>query len=97
MSEKIWIAVQPICRACRPALSKPPWTPRCIPTRGASGGQLSRRLGSRRTLVRARVRRVGEESGPEPSGSDLLTIALLVFFVSLILIVGALLLLPAIL
>jgi hypothetical protein len=40
---------------------------------------------------------VGEESGPEPSGSDLLTIALLVFFVSLILIVGALLLLPAIL
>lgn len=34
---------------------------------------------------------------PEPSGVDLLTVALGVFFVALILIVGALLLLPQIL
>jgi hypothetical protein len=67
-----------------------------MPTRGASGGQISRRRGSRRTLGRATVRRVGNEPVPEPSGSDLLTIALLVFFVSLILLVAALLLLPAI-
>ncbi|MGH2429662.1 MAG: hypothetical protein ACRDGV_12440 [Candidatus Limnocylindria bacterium] len=34
------------------------------------------------------------ERAPEPGGSDLLTIALLVFFVSLILVVAALLVLP---
>lgn len=40
---------------------------------------------------------MGKEPVPEPSGADLLTIALLVFFVSLILIVAALLFLPTIL
>jgi hypothetical protein len=68
-----------------------------MPTRGASVGQVSRRRPSRRGLPRATVRGVGKEPVPEPSGADLLTIALLVFFVSLIVIVAALLFLPTIL
>jgi hypothetical protein len=54
--------------------------------RGASGGQTTRRRGSRSVSVRAM----------DPRPSDLLTVGLLVFFVALLLIVAALLLLPAI-
>ncbi len=71
--------------------------------RGASGGQLSRRRAWRATV------RAMESKGPEPDvhsvanlqpdvephpGMDTLTISLLVFFVSLILIVVSLLVLP---
>ena len=82
LSEKICSAVAPIVRARRPAFSSPVLTPRWIPTRGASGGQLSRRRGCRATV-----------RGMD-SRADLLTIALLVFFVSMIVIVAALLFLP---
>lgn len=84
-----------------------------MPTRGASGGQLSRRRGSRATVQGMESERDDEPPRPdepldepldEPPptdgetqvGTDLLTIALLVFFVSLVLIVAALLLLPVI-
>lgn len=60
-----------------------------MPTRGAPCGHVSRRRASRRATVRAME--------PEPRSVDLLTVALLVFFVALILIVGALLVLPQIL
>lgn len=59
-----------------------------MPTRGAPSGHVSRRRGSWRATVR------GME--PEPRSVDLLTVALLVFFVALILIVAALLILPQI-
>ncbi|MEP6470071.1 MAG: hypothetical protein ABJC24_09900 [Chloroflexota bacterium] len=57
-------------------------------------GQLRRRLGSGRASVRAMV-----APDPETPGraADLLTIGLLVFFVSLLVVVAALLMLPAIL
>ena len=58
--------------------------------RGASAGQTMRRRGSGRATVPAMA-------VPDPSSTDLLTIALLVFFLSLIAIVAALLLLPSIL
>jgi hypothetical protein len=60
-----------------------------MPTRGAPSGQVSRRRGSRRATVPA--------MDPEPRSVDLLTVALLVFFLALILIVAALLVLPQIL
>lgn len=85
LSEKICSAVAPIVRARRPAFRRPPVTPRWIPTRGASGGQLNLRRGWR--AGRATVRDM-------ESRGDLLTIALLVFFLSMILIVAALLVLP---
>lgn len=59
-----------------------------MPTRGAPSGHVSLRLGSRRATVPA--------MDPEPRGVDLLTVALLFFFVALILIVAALLVLPQI-
>ena len=60
-----------------------------MPTRGAPAGHVRRRRGSGRATVRAME--------PEPRGVDLLTVGLLVFFVALILIVAALLVLPQIL
>ena len=76
-------------RARRAAFSNPLPTPRWMPTRGEPSGQLSRRRGSRRA-------RVPGMDG-EPRTGDLLTVALLVFFVSLVGIVAALLLLPQVL
>jgi hypothetical protein len=58
-----------------------------MPTRGASAGQLNRRRGSGRVRVRAMDR-------PELGGADLISVALLVFFASLVATVGALLALP---
>ena len=66
--------------------------PRWMPTRGAPSGQLRRRLGS----ARASVRPMATDPDPIQRGSDLLTIGLLVFFVSLLVVVAALLTLPAI-
>ena len=60
-----------------------------MPTRGAPSGHVSRRRGSGRATVRAME--------PERRSIDLLTVALLIFFVALILIVAALLVLPQIL
>jgi len=57
-----------------------------MPTRGAPSGQVSRRRGSWRVTVRAME--------PESRGFDLLSVALLVFFVALIVIVAGLLVLP---
>lgn len=57
---------------------------------GASAGQTRRRRGSGRATVRAMATE-------DPSGVDLLTVGLLVFFLSLIVIVAALLVLPSIL
>jgi hypothetical protein len=72
-----------------------------MPTRGASGGQLKRRRGSGRATVRPMTTdpSVDPTSDPsEPSSTfDLLTIGLLVFFLSLLGIVAALLALPMIL
>jgi hypothetical protein len=67
-------------------------TPRWIPTRGAPSGQLRRRRGSRR----ASVRPMAAESPPPGQRADLLTIGLLVFFVGLLVVVAALLVLPLI-
>ena len=89
LSLKIWSAVAPICRARRAAGISPLATPRWMPTRGAPSGHVSRRRGSRRATVRAMDR--------EPRSLDLLTVALLVFFVALIVTVAALLVLPQIL
>jgi hypothetical protein len=64
-----------------------------MPTRGASAGQLSRRRGWRSATVRGMSQEApdpNQETDEDVRGSDLLTIALLVFFVSLILIVAAL-------
>jgi hypothetical protein len=58
-----------------------------MPTGGASGGHVRRLRG----WVRGTF---GRMDAPEASGPDLLTIALLVFFVALILTVAALLILP---
>jgi hypothetical protein len=58
-----------------------------MPTRGASGGHVKRLRGSGRGTF-------GRMDAPEASGPDILSIALLVFFVSLILTVAALLILP---
>ena len=91
LSLKIWSARAPICLDRRAARSSPFPTPRWSPTAGASAGHVSRRRGS----GRARVRAMTEES-PD-AGTDLLSVGLLVFFVSLIAIVAALLILPAIL
>jgi hypothetical protein len=66
-----------------------------MPTTGASSGQVRRRRGSERATVRAMKEPV-DQPPDEPSGNaDLLTIGLVVFFLALILIVGALLLAPA--
>jgi hypothetical protein len=62
-----------------------------MPTRGAPAGQVRRRRGSGRATVRAM-----DPSPQEPRGADLLTVALLVFFLALIGIVAALLILPQI-
>src|SRR5512134_3287804 len=109
LSLKIWRAVAPICRARRAAFRKPPATPRWMPTRGASAGQLSRRRGSARATVRAMVddevsarAEPPETLEPEPElrpgeGADLVSIALLVFFVALLLTAVGLLALPLIL
>ena len=90
LSLKICSALQPIWRARRAAYIRPLPTPRCIPTGGASLGQTIRLRGS----GRARVRAMAAE---DPSRTDLLTVGLLVFFLSLIVIVAALLVLPSIL
>src|SRR2546423_12778193 len=90
LSLKIWSAVAPIWRARRAARTRPFATPRWIPTLGASDGQVSRRRGSSAT-----VRAMAPPEEPH-AGLDLLTIALLVFFLSLIVIVAALLFLPAV-
>ncbi|MDQ2673260.1 MAG: hypothetical protein M3Y40_01255, partial [Chloroflexota bacterium] len=71
------------------------------PTRGASAGQVRRRRGSRRgrATVEVMERPLDEPSADEPAQADeldLTAIGLAVFFVSLILVVGALLILPAI-
>src|ERR1700674_297518 len=89
LSLKIWRAVAPICRARRAARSRPPATPRWIPTRGAPAGQLSRRRVSRRARV--------PDMEPEPRAVDLLTVGLLVFSLALIGIAAALLVLPQVL
>src|SRR5918992_731796 len=89
LSLKIWRARAPTWRERRAARSRPNRTPRCRPTRGASGGQVRRRRGRRRARVRAM------ETPRSPDGSvDLLTVGLLVFFASLIAIVAGLLILP---
>ena len=90
LSLKIWRARAPIWRDRRAAFRRPPPTPRWMPTAGASSGQVRRRRGSGRATVRAM-----ESPGDQPeSDTDLLTIGLVVFFVALILTVGALLLVP---
>jgi hypothetical protein len=61
-----------------------------MPTAGASSGQVRRRRGSGRATVRAMV-----ESN-EQDDSDLQTLALYAYFVGLIVLVAALLVLPAI-
>jgi hypothetical protein len=68
-----------------------------MPTRGASAGQLSRRRGSRRATVPGMEPSppTADEREPGPETPDLVSIALAVFFVSVILVVGALLLVPA--
>src|SRR5688500_16186008 len=90
LSLKIWSARAPIRRDRRAARISPRRTPRCRPTAGASAGQVKRRRGS----GRARVRAMADE--PREPSTDLMGIGLLVFFVALIAIVGALLILPAI-
>ncbi len=60
-----------------------------MPTRGAPYGHVSRRRGSWRATVPV--------MDPEPRSLDLLTAALFVFFVALILVVAALLVLPQVL
>ena len=87
LSEKIWSARAPICLARRAARTSPLSTPRCIPTAGASAGQVSRRRGSLRATVRAM----------DEGNADLLTVGLVVFFVALIVTVAALLIAPALL
>ena len=96
---KIWRARPPICRDRRAARSRPNLTPRCIPTAGASSGHVSRRRGSGRATVRAMVDAHDQPPGDEDAseGSDLLTLALFAYFVALIVLVAALLVLPAIL
>ncbi len=64
--------------------------PRCSPTGGEPAGQVRRRRGS----GRARVRAMADE--PNEPRTDPLSVGLLVFFVALIGIVAALLILPAI-
>src|SRR5688500_7033905 len=91
LSLKIWSARAPIWRDRRAARSSPRRTPRCMPTTGASSGQVRRRRGSARATVRA----MKEPVDQPPEGADLLTIGLVVFFLALILIVAALLLVPA--
>src|SRR5688500_5061424 len=93
LSLKICSAVAPICRARRMAGIRRRATPRWMPTRGAPSGQLRRRRGS----ARASVRPMAPEPDQPQRGADLLTIGLLVFFVSLLVVVAALLTLPAIL
>ena len=93
LSLKIWSAVAPICRARRPARSSPPATPRWIPIRGEPGGQVSRRRGSARDTVRG-MDDEREAVPGSPASLDLLTVALAVFFIALIALVAALLILP---
>jgi hypothetical protein len=80
-------------------LSKPARTPKWMPTAGAPAGQVRRRRGSRRASVRAMDEpKSQDQDTPTPGrGADLLTIGLLVFFVSLVVVVAALLVLPTIL
>ena len=75
-------------RALRAAGIRPLETPRWMPTRGALSGHVRRRRGSRRATVRAME--------PGPRRLDLLAVALLVYFVALIVTVVALLVLPLI-
>src|SRR5919108_3186705 len=89
LSLKIWSDVAPICRARRAAGRRPRATARCIPTRGAPSGQVRRRRGC--GLTRDSVVVMDVPGLPGPNGADLLSVALLVFFVSLILTVAALL------
>ena len=91
LSLKIWSACAPIWRDRRAARNNPFATPRWMPTAGASAGHVRRRRGSGRATVRAMT------EGPPRPETDLLTVALLVFFGSLIVIVAALMILPAIL
>jgi hypothetical protein len=89
LSLKIWGARAPICRDRRAAFTSPKRTPRCIPTAGASAGQVRRRRGSGRATVRAMVEHDGD--------ADLLTVGLVVFFVALVVTVAALLVAPTLL
>ena len=67
------------------------------PTRGASSGQVSLRRGSRRATFPGMERdRRTSERVDERNQVDLATIGLAIFFVSLIVIVALLLVLPAI-
>jgi hypothetical protein len=66
-----------------------------MPTAGASSGQVRRRRGSARATVRAMREPADQPLDETPGNADLLTIGLVVFFLALILIVGALLLAPA--
>jgi hypothetical protein len=101
LSLKIWSARAPIWRDRRAAASSPRAIPKWMPTRGASSGQLSRRRGSRRATVRvmepptADEREAGAPETPGPEGPDLVSIGLAVYFVAVILVVGALLLVSA--
>src|SRR5688572_13859136 len=91
LSLKIWIARAPICLERRAAFMRPCCTPRWRPTGGASAGHVRRRRGSRRASVVAMEFRL-------PDGRvDALSVSLVAFFVSLIVLVAALLLVPALL
>ncbi len=92
LSLKIWSAVAPIWRARRAVFNRPMATPRWIPTRGAPVGQVRRRRGCRSATVLA----MAPADEPQPE-RDLLSVALFVFFVSLILIVAGMLFLPVLL
>lgn len=70
LSEKIWSAVAPIWRARRAALSSPVATPRWIPTRGASSGQVSRLRGSGRDRMRAMQDGADQLADGGPDGAD---------------------------
>ena len=70
---------------------RPSGTPRWSPTRGASGGQVSRLRGSGRATVTAMELQ-------RPDGrTDVLAVALVAFFLALIVTVATLLLLPVLL
>ena len=110
LSLKIWSARAPICRDRLAALSNPRSMPRWRPTSGASAarrvaaaarGASVLRWGSWSSRPRTRARPPSVEALEQPTTEpedelDLASIGLAAFFVSLILVVGALLIVPAI-
>ena len=96
LSLKIWSACAPIWRDRRAAGISPFATPMCMPTRGAEAGHVRRRRGSGRARVRAMPDDPTGSPEPQTPTTDLLGVGLLVFFVALIGVVAALLILPAI-